>query len=237
MAKKIKRALPDGDFFMFADERTEPEFLKQASMSKDPDPAFTAWAAEQGQVYYRSLPQETPPKGMRPDYYVYPFDNPSFPMKPEWVHRSTACRTKIPRTLTDMQRVFDFSEGSHIYTIVSTQWRAAIEEVEPGVHEFFPHSLIFTDGVVSDRFILRTRQTVNFIMGTPFSFRFSEGAWRKDFRGPQIDIAADMDAIEGRHWLMDSWQHSQWVSRGLAEKLLPLLPDKTFFAPIKLGRR
>ena len=176
MAKATKPHLPDGEFFMFCDRRGEREFLKQAPKNKDPDPKFTARVQELRLSYYNSLPES-----VRLHYARVCFDNPSFPLNADWVHRSTAYNSKIPRKLADFQRVFDFAESNHVYIVVSADWKAAIESLEPDLHEFFPHEMIFTDGAISDRYIMRTRQIANFLIGEPCTISYANGAWRRGF--------------------------------------------------------
>lgn len=124
--------------------------------------------------------------------------------------------------------------------IVSPAWRAAIEGVEPGVHQFIAHALRFADQVITDRFIFRC---ATLLEDAPRYVHVEEvnNAW-DDVVGYRFAVDGSFDVptleraqVEGRHMVASADRSAHYVSRALAGLLLPLLPAGTALLPIRLS--
>lgn len=124
--------------------------------------------------------------------------------------------------------------------IVSAAWREAIEGVEPGIHQFIPHALRFADRVIADRFIFRCGTLLD---DAPRYVHVEEvnNAW-DDVVGYRIAVNGSFDVptlegaqVAGRHIVASADRFVHYVSRALAERLLPLLPAGTALLPIRLS--
>jgi hypothetical protein len=136
--------------------------------------------------------------------------------------------------------------------IVSNEWKYVIESVEPGVHEFFPHRIVFCDAEISDRYIFRNKVAKNNCLLPPDAafignFRYNIDNYRVEDRmnlpadaewaivGYQrADVRVDAAKLTGHHWVSSSRSYPRYniVSRMLADKLVRLLPRFTFLVPL-----
>lgn len=158
-------------------------------------------------------------------------------------YSATVFEAPCPHALAHIDAVISQSAEGQLTVyddIVSAEWKAAIESVEPGVHQFVPHELRFTGAVVSDRYIFRCQTRLNAARlyyhveevcdawGDAVGYRF---AVNEDLRVPELDRAQ----AAGRHVVSGPDNVGRFVSRALAEKLHPLLPERTALLPVKLS--
>jgi hypothetical protein len=223
MAKQKK--LPDGEFYVLAHDG-EARFSPRGQF--DPDPQETELIKTRRRAYYRSCEANWEPSPMPlEDLFHRRYPVPP-PIAPDLVHRRTALKRPMPRTEPDHilhYALRDYATENDAYTIVSPEWRDAIEIVEPGVHEFFPHAVEFSDGAWT-RCILRSRQKILFLADGPNLFA-------KDVMEP-FRVRGRRPNLEGRHWVQSGALPWDFSSRALAERLLPMLPSTMMLVPITL---
>lgn len=167
------------------------------------------------------------------------FDNPNLPMTADLFPASTAFEKPKPRTLPHYGLP---DERTYLWpprAIVSPDWKAAIESLELGVHEFFAHELRFKDATVNDHYVFRGRQGVEFLDYDACSDVKIETQWDGSrrfllapYRVRPRRVVGWREPLQGRHWVESAGQ--SFVSRALAERLAPLLPPGAELVPIEL---
>lgn len=232
-------AVPDGEFFIVSDMRQGGESLS-IRRQYDPDPQETEAIKARRMAYYRTFePDWTPYESHDLFHQRYPGRYPTLPpIMPDMVHKSSGFKRPKPKRGPDELLKFPILDqatlgpsGSHFnfeyYLLVSSEWKAAVESLEPGVHEFFAHDVIFSDGIWP-RYIFRDRQDIDCLdqeAREPTTFDISRGRYT---------IQAKRAALAGRHWVRQSGWYYNFVSRDLALLLLPLLPRLVKFMPIEV---
>jgi len=168
------------------------------------------------------------------------FDDPDLPMTADLFPADSAFGKPKPRHLPHYGLL---DERKHLWPprpIVSPEWKAAIESLEPGVHEFFAHDLRFRDATVTGHFLFRGRQSVAFLDYDACSDVKIETHWD----GSRVyklapygvrprRVVGSRHKLQGRHWVSAGGQ--SFASPVLAGRLAPLLPRGARFAPIELG--
>ena len=167
------------------------------------------------------------------------FDDPNLPMTADLFPAYSAFAKPKPQALPHYGRP---DERKYLWPsrpIVSPEWKAAIEALEPGVHEFFAHGLRFKDATVDDHFVFRGRQGVEFLdfdaCADVVITREWDGALIPRLAPEGVRprrVVGRREPLRGRHWVESVGQ--SFVSPALAERLAPLLPPSAEFAPIEL---
>jgi hypothetical protein len=217
--------LPDGEFFVIDVDWNNPFSYRGMY---DPDPKETEAIKAKRAAYYKTLgPKWRDPNIAHEDLF-HVLDPVPPAMGPELVHKRSGLKRPKPKNGLDhyMQGCMDYAtpnyNGSYLW--VSPEWKAAIESVEPRVHEFFKHEVIFSDGLLP-RYIFRERQTPN-----PEKFALLEDRLvQEPFR-----VHGKRKPLSGRHWVRQGGFVWNFASRDLAIRLLPLLPSRMRFVPITL---
>lgn len=117
-------------------------------------------------------------------------------MRPDLVNKNVGFKRPHPKRPLLSFLTFPFYDFASYevdqYTVISPEWKSAIESVEPGVHEFFPLNVVFKDAIIS-RFIFRERQNIIF---------FPEGQIVDpyDVLSPNR-VKVRRSVLEGRHWV------------------------------------
>lgn len=223
-----KRELPDGEFYTFVDTHAPAATPLSAKGLYDPDPAETEAIKARRAAYYATLE----PYWKFVPYEPFHYEHPEMaPMPADLVHRRSAFKRPMPKKEPEHILAFPFWDYAtsppfgDYYTLVSPQWKAAMEALEPGLHEFFPHEVVFNDGSW-DRFVLRSCQNVNFLVGlVPF--------W-SDLKTGREKAYAKRSALAGRHWVRHWALGENFASRELAVRLRPLLPPRYEFYPLTM---
>lgn len=245
--------LADGDYFAFADGRGEDD---QLQMQVDFDANYTGRASHETvriQLGRAELLKELESTGSgMPIQNLY--RKTQYPLPSNLVHDKSWFKCRMPRLYHHEQigcptfippkyqgpNSFYADEN---YTVVSAEWKDAIESVEPGIHEFFPHTLIFVDDIARDRFIFRGRAQVDNCISPRVSL-YPEVTEQGDvlkmnfhwaLGSAKVEAYVDMAKIADRHWV---WHNGEFVvgplvSRRLALQLAPLLPRFCEFVPLK----
>ncbi len=217
--------LPDGEFFVLCDHRV-------IFSDSIPGGEFVPDLQENEAIKLRRVVYR---KSLEPDWETSQFSYADafhrryplpLPMAPDLVHtRSIFNRPRKRRKSLELIFLQDHASDCEWYRLVSPDFKVAIESVEPGVHEFYAHDVVFSDAVWP-RYIFRDRQSVSC-----FSSETSEPM---KLHLPGAKIHASREALAGRHWCRQVGWRSEFVSRDLALRLLPLMEPKMTFVPIVL---
>jgi hypothetical protein len=178
------------------------------------------------------------PAGTPVDY----FDDPDLPMTADLMSAASTFAKPKPPVVSHFGLLREgrfLSYLSPLRPVVSTEWKAAVEALEPGVHEFFAHELRFEDAIVTDHFLFRGRQGVDFLDFDACSDVRIDKRWdgarvyrlAPDGVRPRR-VVGRREPLQGRHWVSSAGQ--SFVSPALAEMLWPLLPPGAEIAPIEL---
>lgn len=237
MAIPKKAELADGEYFILCDIRSldAPTFNCELY---DCDPQETKTIVTMRAAYYRTLVPGWAPNDIFSNDLFHQRSSP-FSMPANLVHKRLCHRKPKPkRGLTDymLRNFYDFAAKGNNYWVVSPEWRAAIESLEPGLHEFFPYELAFPDGNIQ-RYIFRDRQHVadatrGMLDPSKYIYHPSEPSAFDLARYPYI---ASRQALAGRHWIRPMNWWNKFVSRDLAALLLPLLPTKVLLVPLVMA--
>ncbi|MBX9925984.1 MAG: hypothetical protein K2Y05_06470 [Hyphomicrobiaceae bacterium] len=147
-------ALPNGEFYLLWDERQEPDFLRDWQ-ANDQNPELS------DKIHSESLRRSTElnPKFKRGLFENHAFDCPAYLVLP-----SARIRSEKPGSGPHFDRVKNYSEptysGYFPYTVVSIEWKTAIEAFEPSVHEFYPFRLEFNEEATVEAFVMRDRTPI-----------------------------------------------------------------------------
>jgi hypothetical protein len=236
MDKLDAKSLPEADFYLFFDEQRDHCIghlfeENQYEIHEGSEESFEIW-----DLRTASLVQLDPT--FRPDQNRELYSENWHPITGDMVHRESWFRSREPARIAHYERIQCPSpKPAPLYTLVSAEWKRAVESIEPDVHEFFPHKLNFRDGVVSDRFIFRHRVVVRDFLRPHCPNSMAVGIARvcRDLvDAPEFDYAVPASKFAGRHWieLRERYRTHFFVSRALALRLVELLPDHVVLVPI-----
>jgi hypothetical protein len=235
--------LPEAEFYIFlfrlreARVRTPSNYdgtFDNLQQRDDPEArrVFRARLARRMDLDPRFRPAGTP---------VDHFDDPNLPMTADLFPDYTAFAKPKPEALPHYGLPDERTYFWPPRAVVSPQWKTAVEALEPGVHEFFAHELRFEDATVTDHFLFRARQRVDFLDFDACADVKIETEWdgARVFRLAPAGVrprrvVGRREPLRGRHWV-PSAGHG-FVSPALAERLWPLLPPGAELAPIELTR-
>lgn len=219
----MAKRLPKGDYFALRDIRTK-YFPKRGY---DPDPARSAEISEGRERLYTAHN----PNWGNSRWDLFHFDPPRFRMPQELVLDRTAFNVEAPPGGLDHYMVLAFTDYAEVknevrmrysYRVVSREWRAVIEQLEPAVHEFFPYRIEFTNHI-DHRFVFRPFQPVP-----------PDGASRRVWlRDDHTLFSATREEVSGRHLFTPGRESIIMTSRDMAALLLPLLPRFVNFVPLR----
>jgi Bacterial regulatory helix-turn-helix protein, lysR family len=209
--------LPDGEFFVIRDERPLRSETFSTRKMFDPDPQETENIKARRKAYAAKV---------EPDYnstHCDIFHRP-YPLPPSMtvnlVHKQYGISRPVPKNGLEHEiyLIPDYA-SKHYYDVVSPEWKLAIETVDPGRHEFFDFKIVFSDATIQ-RFICRIRQNILFLPESTNSNCYPS------------DLVGNLSALAGCHLFQCGGWPWIFVSRELAQLLLPLMPRYTSFAPI-----
>lgn len=155
------------------------------------------------------------------------------PLSKDLVHRRIAIDRPAPKIRHfhySFSACFDYASGNSRsmtpYQVVSAKWKDAVESVELGVHQFFNYDLCYTDKIIPYYI---------FHPGVVIEVRADEKQPVCEALEPHA-FKLRKSAIIGRHWACQLGIGTQFISRNLATRLLPLLPPKFTFVPQRVVR-
>ena len=247
MCDGARASLPDGDFFMLKDGRAEMNVLSGRTIrvpetedsqlydQHDHDPARSKELSMARRQRLREL--ESIPDLTRPSYTL--FRDRRFRFDPSLISNPSHFYGPPPQAAIHYDILTDFSVEPLVglngdlhqttcqYDFVSNEWKAAVESLEPGVHEFFPHELEFSSYTMYGHFIFRDCLELDFV---DLERSGPGGVQRTPLGGltvayDPVGLAARGEVVAGRHWIRQIGVDFPFVSRALALKLLPLLPE------------
>jgi hypothetical protein len=255
-ANAVKRAnervLRDAEWYLLADRREELGIYFWRQLYEGP-------GYEANRQYDADPVASEKLRKARADYTRSNSTHAWLPCPPELVPRRTAVRMNVPDYPIHYEPVSNFGAEPggnnwpyHQIWIVSDGWKKAIEELEPAVHEFFPHEIQFDDGVLTNFWVFREGPAIDVIDHARSQLDEPQGeypGWPIN-EGSSVFAMNDDDsrkllcvrrvAVEGRHWI----RYGPFVSRALAIKLNPLLPcrwpqtpstNATRFCPVSVS--
>ncbi len=248
MSKGRQTELPDGEYLMLTDERGELDLLSEriikvpgneSEMARDqfdPTPDLTRALSEARLQRLREL---------NPDYdrFQIPptlFEDRRFRFDSSLLRDTSWFRG--PGSAIHYDWLADFAQEPEnargrrnlregMNRIISSTWKNAIERLEPGVHEFFRHTLEFSNYTSYDHFIFRDAEELDIIdfersdkeTGVIWrARREGEGLYR--LRAQPRGLALKRERLV-HHWVRHIEFRRPFVSRALASLLLPLLPE------------
>jgi hypothetical protein len=242
-----EKDLPDAEYYLFYDSRTDgPEGMQLQLQyhSHLHEKENARIQNEQAKLLETLDPHQI--SEFRPNSL---FARIRFPMPAELVHTDSWFASRLPARLEHFETV-QAPPSPHTdqnwYDIVSPEWKAGIESLEPNVHEFFPHTLNFMVGSVTDRWVFRPRIEIEgallpsgaYVVVIPDDEDFGQMKthfWQHTKRTGLIDVYLDVAKLCGKHWARCEGDFPyNLVSKPLAEKLLPLLPWASYLLPLKI---
>lgn len=216
--------LPDGTFFHFREE--DESYYPRGSF--DPEPEETNAIRSRRKALCLEHGFEWPAHRIGAEDIFTSGAYPGPPLDAESVHRRIGFDRPAPKNKIYhyfQSACLDYATGRNgyhaSYRVVSEEWKAAIEDVEPNIHQFFEYELQFTDKTVT-RYIFNPR--------TVFDIRADSSQSIIDVYKPHA-VNLSRAAIGNRHWICQFGCRKQFASRELAVKLLPLLPPLAHFVP------
>jgi hypothetical protein len=245
--------LPVSDFYLFVDARFDYEQLQNQYMDEPTQTAETARII----TGLRALRTTLDPVSLRPFAGCASrslYEHTHVPLMADLIYSGSWFYSRLPARLQHFEVVMVPEEppppdepliGGYLYSVVSPEWKAVIEELEPGIHEFFAHKLTFQDGSASDRYIFRTRTQIDGgvvpnvscipIRNPEAPHELHNLCWMGPGRqGYGVDVRVNAELLTGHHWIRcDGHQTLHVVSRALAERLRPLLPPACFLVSMK----
>lgn len=165
-----KPKIPEGEFFVMGPARPEQLFGHRGLSDKlwrDPDPSVSAtiWAKRDAhyRLHYPALLADKAARGITTSDLCHIVSEDLPPrMTRDTIHSRIIYRGNTHKHLSHCSVARDFSsQHEDYYRHVSKEWRDAVQQFEPDVHEFWPFSIEFEDGV-TDRFIFRNLSVFNF---------------------------------------------------------------------------
>ncbi len=231
-----KAPLEPAEFYFWHDGRPEWDQLCEQKQF-DPNPAASEARTAAVEARFRARDPDWSPDTSCTQY----FDVEDADIGPDLVPPVSAFRARRPKSVAHHEWLTSYSYqlASHFWA-VSPAWKSAIESLEPGLHQFFPHTLRFADGALTGGFIMRQRQQVE-MPERYFQTEMLQDAfdritgYRMMVDGKPGRITLERGLIAGRHFLRRPRDNWYFVSRALAEKLHPLLPNHTSFMPVDVS--
>ena len=231
-----KAPLEPAEFYFWHEGRAEWDMLGDQKQF-DPDPRASEAITAAVEARFRARDPDWSPDSCFLSY----FDVEDAEIGPDLVPPVSAFRVKRPKSVAhhEWHNSYSYKLSSHFWA-VSPAWKAAIERLEPGMHQFFPHTLRFSDGALTGGFIMRQRQQVEM----PERFFQTElvqdqldrvTGYRMMVDGKPGRITLERALVAGRHFLRQTGGSRYFVSRELAEMLYPLLPAQTCFMPVDVS--
>lgn len=219
--------LAPAEFYYLCDFRGEL-FLSANHQGPDADPQTSETIRKARLDSLRAFePQLT--DSFRPDIKSWR----QIKLSPELVHRWTSIKTPMPENPSHFDTIYDYSSST--YEIVSPAWKAAVEDFEPNIHEFYPHEFRFSDGKIWPCYIVRSGQQLDYPASKDDLAQMADSLWRDPVDGgynrTPRPVHARRDILNGKHWVEYDFHAA---SRPLAEKLLPLLPPCMELVPLVL---
>jgi len=162
---------------------------------------------------------------------IDPWTTDGEPIDPSHIPRKFFFRRSLPKNLQHFSQVRISTVRNAI--VVSKQWMTAIENLEPGRHEFHEVEFVCVDGRSIEPHYL-SREQVKIAAIDPersglksILIRDGVPAWVSS-PGHAYNIADSLvisaTAIKGRHYWTDSTLHERFASEELLVKLRPLIP-------------
>jgi hypothetical protein len=243
--------LPESHFYLLADARNDDCMPLYAEHQYDPVERWGDVNPENtkiGDLVMQRYKEFDPTVACRDASEIY--RHPPFPYSSDMVHPESFFDTRKPEQLDHVEEIGSKGVGGW-YTVVSEQWKCAIQCVEPGVHEFFPHVLNFKNASIQ-RYIFRSRALVRDalvpIRATTKS-RLDDMKYglsifeRYKVHPPHIDKQSIAEyevqsrKLAGKHWitfphLSYVWEPERIISQPLAIKLNELLPHRMVLLPL-----
>jgi hypothetical protein len=236
MGDHTKEPLEDAEFYVLEFDQDSEATIRICDLldsQYDPDPATTQEIARARFALQQTL---DPNRGSPTDIgYRSLFEQRQFALPANLVPIYSAFRDPVPQVVQPFFGILDrcvLNNHPLSYEIASENWRAAIESIEPHVHEFFVHKLQFSDGVLKNYFIFRCRQHQQYVL----DYDHSDSLWRhrSDESVPPKKTVAYRAALSGKHWVTQPRPSVQFVSRALASRLRPLLLPGDQLIPVQL---
>jgi hypothetical protein len=140
-------------------------------------------------------------------------------------------------------RAFD---GRASYLLMSKEWRDAIEDVEPGVHQFFPYQFRCESGRIIDGYYLFHNFAVMSALdgaASGFTRMIAIDGVTPYWTAPPTRITRGIapvmyrDQVSGHHYWYDKTVGLYCVSRALGRLVYKLLPKNVVLWPISLTPR
>lgn len=245
MIERVRQgAMPTPELFMLVDERPYVEFLYARCKQYDENPAVS----ETLRLAHRARMLAMDPAWELGKFSSIVTNAAKFlPLPPQLAPKTAVFKSKMPKALPHYDQVygygFDPNQGlaNNIIDIVSTEWKCAIESIEPGLHEVCPIVLRFAGGATKDYFMFRCRQLLEIVDHSASDVlvaRRLDGAVVSCLDPHPRFVSVKRGAVLGRHW-MEHLESSNpfgkpFVSLELAIKLHRLLPQRTRFDPVPL---
>lgn len=179
------------------------------------------------------------------------FERTEFPLDPALMQKTRRVfgkKTRHPPHWSPLLGMIAH-DSDYRYTVVSREWKTAVEALEQDPPEFFPFAIEFATQSESETyecFVLRTRVVITdhtpkrFYLG---AYMNDDGTYTNpaitDSNGP-VHLTFSKAAVVGRHWFNAGSRHpaevrGPFVSPELVSKLLPLLPDRVHFFPVSVA--
>jgi hypothetical protein len=240
MAEERQKSLPNGEYFLLIDKRRDFEVLAERSVrvpgsedarvvdQHDQNSSRSGGLAMLRFARHRELEPDLPPGS-----WLTLYSNRRHRFDAALVSEASHFYGAEPAHLIHFDYLFDFANepimnrlGKFVeipgqYYFVSEEWKCAVEEIEPGVHQFFSHTVYFSSSAIEDHLIFRDCREFNFLDGDIVSQLSC---------GKEQERPVDITPIIGCHWIRQTGLRAPIVSRELATRLLPILP-KTVRSP------
>jgi hypothetical protein len=230
------------EYYLLRDDREESQFLAWAMMF-DIDPART-------ELLIQNYQQRV--KEKYPDWVIGRYNPDCAGGGAQDIRLSNgelspiqAFKRKAPTNISHFERVQVIGPNlcsttlrEYTFDCVSHEWKDAIDNFEPGMHEFHPLALQFDDGVKFDRFIFRTVQIDDIVDHASSDVRLVNGhSVGLNFHPAFITLRRVK--TRARHWLMQRELGGDamfgFASAPLATRLRPLLPRNVRLQSVKLS--
>ena len=248
MSDSGKITLPEGEFFIFQDNRDFAHLLdgryilvpgKEHLQIKDQYDRYPA-SSELLSIARLACLQDVINKLGQSIYPESLFEDRRVKFDPNLLSPSSYFYGWPPPCEIHYDQLRDFAaEPSHdgegklrategAYVFISKKWKEALEILEPGVHEFFSHEVEFCDYTMGEHFIFRDCQKFEVVdrersLGPGGVKRFPTG--ELVIIGPPGQLVLTRSLVAGRHWMRQRGLASPVISKAFALRILPLLPS------------
>jgi hypothetical protein len=235
--------LPFAEYYCLVDDRFEELSLYNNNQCEDHNALGPTTETLQIRKHRQALVDKHP---RLPRTVEELWEERSLPLSSEMIHQVSNYRTRLPARLDHTETIIDYANNWN-YTVVSREWKSAIEAEELGVHEFYPHRLVFMDVTVSDRFIFRSRVAISDAFEAianinPAVVSAVDEIISKLGGNPPLDsdcahaldsVRLHLRRVRGFHLWFDAGFSKTFVSKSLASRLLPFLPERTALIPVQ----